>query len=273
MNESLDSPTRRAGLRTLVLGTLAVLPLAATPAVAETFRATYALSIIGLSIGHAYASASLQPNAYKIDIGVKLGGVASLVTDAKGAATASGAIANGTVLPTAYANTSANSTETRTVRMGLDAGSVRAIDIQPPFPDPELRVPVTEGMKRNILDPISALLMRVPDGQPLVGPAACNRTIPVYDGLVRFDVTLSYVGTKDVQTRGYKGLVSVCSARYTPIAGYRRDSSATKYMANNHNMEVWLAPYEKAQIVVPYYISIKTSAGTLLIQAADFKLE
>ena len=45
--------------------------------------------------------------------------------------------------------------------VSLDAGSVRAIDIQPPFPDPELRVPVTDAMKRNILDPISALLMRV----------------------------------------------------------------------------------------------------------------
>ena len=261
---------RRAGRTALAVLTLVC---ASAPAAAESFRANYALSIIGLSIGNAYATASLQPNAYKIDIGVKLGGVASLVTNAKGAATASGTIANATVLPTAYANASANTNETRTVRMGLEGGNVRAVDIQPPFPDPELRVPVTDAMKRNILDPVSALLMHVPDGQPLVGPAACNRTIPIYDGLVRFDVTLAYVGTKDVQTRGYKGPVSICSARYTPIAGYRRDSSATKYMADNHSMEVWLAPYEKMRVVIPYHISIKTSAGTLLIQAAEFNLE
>ena len=245
----------------------------AVPAMADSFRATYAISIVGLSVGNAYASANLQPNAYKIDIGVKLSGVASLVTDARGAATANGAIADAGVLPAAYANTSVNSQETRTIRMGLDAGTVRAIDIQPPFPDPGERVPVTEDMKRGILDPVSALVMRVPSGEPLVGAAACNRRIPIYDGLVRFDVTLSFVGTRDVQTRGYKGPVTVCAARYEPIAGYRRDSSATRFMANNRDLQVWLAPYEKLRMVVPYYVSIRTSAGTLLLQASEFHLE
>ena len=75
MNESPDSHERHAKRRIATLGALALL-LLATPASAQTFRANYALSIIGLSIGNAYATADLQPNAYKIDIGVKLGGVA-----------------------------------------------------------------------------------------------------------------------------------------------------------------------------------------------------
>ena len=252
---------------------LALIGVSSIQASAETFRATYALSIIGLSIGNAYAKANLQPNAYSIDIGVKLGGVAALVSNAKGAAAATGTITNNDILPSTYANTSANSNETRTVRMALDAGNVRAQDISPPFPDPDERVPVTEAMKKRIVDPVSGLLMRVPEGQPLVGPAACERRVPIYDGLVRFDVTLSYTGTKQVQTRGYSGPVTVCAARYAPIAGYRRDSSATRYMAENREMEVWLAPYEKLRIVVPYHVSIKTNAGTLLIQASEFHLE
>jgi len=60
----------------------------------------------------------------------------------------------------------------------------------PAFEDKEGRIPVTEANKRNIVDPTSALIMPVPEGEPLIGPAACNRTIPVYDGYVRFDVTL-----------------------------------------------------------------------------------
>ena len=280
---TIDSSDRRSGgptrageatirrlrpfLTFLVLGSFGA------EAAADTFRATYALSIIGLSIGNAYAKANLQPNAYQIDIGVKLGGVAALVSNARGAATASGTIANIDILPSAYANTSANSNETRTVRMSLDAGNVKAKEITPPFPDPEERLPVTDAMKRRIVDPVSGLLMRVPDGQSLVGPAACDRKVHVYDGLVRFDVTLSYTGTKQVQTRGYSGPVTICAARYAPIAGFRRDSSATRYMANNREMEVWLAPYEKLRIVVPFHVSIKTNAGTLLIQASEFHLE
>ena len=104
-------------------------------------------------------------------------------------------------------------------------------------------------------------------------PSACERRLPIYDGLVRFDVTLSYVGTKNVQTRGYAGPVTICAARYTPLGGYKRDSSATQYLANNREMEVWLAPVEKAHVVVPFHIAIRTSAGMLLIQAAEFHLD
>ena len=40
------------------------------------------------------------------------------------------ALADAAVLPNAYANTTANATETRTVRMGLNAGAVRAVEIE-----------------------------------------------------------------------------------------------------------------------------------------------
>lgn len=245
---------------------------ATASAKAESIRATYAISIIGVPIGNADAAASIEPGAYKIDIGLRLSGLAALVTKAKGAATANGVIANASVLPNAYANTTANSTETRTVRMGLNAGAVRAVEISPPFLDMDERVPVTSAHKTGILDPVSALVMSVPPGQPLVGPTACDRTIPVYDGLVRFNVSLFYKGVRNVRTKGYAGPVSVCSARYTPISGYKFDSQSTKYMADNRDLEVWLAPVAQAHVVVPYYIKVGTKSGSLIIQAVDFFL-
>lgn len=251
----------------------AMLVAAAAPgAAAETLKANYALSLMGLTIGNATAAANIDPAAYKVDLNVRLTGLAAMVNKTKGAATSSGSIANHSVLPAGYANTTANSNETRTVRMALSAGNVRAVDIQPPFYDMEARVPVTEAHKTAILDPVSALIMTVPEGQPLVGPAACNRTIPVYDGLVRFNVTLAYAGSKTVQGKGYSGPVSVCSVRYTPVAGYKLDSKSTKFMADNKSMEVWLAPIEAARVVAPYYISIGTATGTLVIKATDFSL-
>jgi len=119
-------------------------------------------------------------------------------------------------------------------------------------------VPVTAANKRNILDPATALIMAVPEGQPLVGPAACNRTIPVYDGYVRFDVTLHYVGVRDVAVDGYSGPVSVCAARYTPVSGHKRDSKSTKFMAENRDIEAWLAPIARAHVVVPFHIAMMT---------------
>lgn len=256
----------------LAAGLAAAAALAAGPARAESLKASYAISIIGVPIGNADAAASIEPGGYKIDIGLRLSGLAALVTKAKGAATANGVIANSSVLPNAYANTTANATETRTVRMGLNAGAVRAVEISPPFLDMEERVPVTPAHKTGILDPVSALLMSVPAGQPLVGPTACDRIIPVYDGLVRFNISLFYKGMRNVKTRGYAGPVSVCSARYTPISGFKFDSQSTKYMAENRDLEVWLAPVEQAHVVVPYYIKVGTKQGSLIIQAVDFFL-
>jgi len=256
----------------LAAAATAAFGLAAGTSQAEGLRATYALSIIGVPIGNADAAATIEPDAYKVDIGLRLSGLAALVTKAKGAATASGVIANASVLPNGYANTTANATETRTVRMGLNAGAVRAVEISPPFLDMDERVPVTQAHKTGVLDPVSALVMSVPPGQPLVGQTACDRTLPVYDGLVRFNVSLFFKGVRNVQAKGYSGPVSVCSARYTPISGFKLDSQSTKYMAENRDLEVWLAPVEQAHVVVPYYIKVGTKSGSLIIQAVDFHL-
>jgi hypothetical protein len=243
------------------------------PGRADEFRARYTVGLIGFPIGEAAAAGSLGPAGYRIDLNVKLTGVAAMVANVKLALVATGALRRGGVAPSTYATTSANSQGSRTVRMSLDAGNVKAVEIFPPFEDKEGRVPVTAANKRNILDPATALIMAVPEGQPLVGPAACNRTIPVYDGYVRFDVTLHYVGTRHVAVDGYSGPVSVCAARYTPVSGHKRDSKSTKFMAENRDIEAWLAPIERAHVVVPFHVAIMTLAGTAVIDAVEFSVE
>ena len=80
----------------------------------------------------------------------------------------------------------------------------------------------------------------------LTDPANCNRTIPIFDGAARFDMVLSYGETQSVEKPGYKGPVLVCNARYVPIAGHRSLRPSTKFMEDNKDMQVWLAPVEKA---------------------------
>jgi hypothetical protein len=240
---------------------------------ADEFRARYTVSLIGLPIGEAAAAGSIGPASYRIDLKAKLTGVAAMVANVKLALVATGALRRGGVAPSTYATTSANSQGARTVRMSLDAGNVKAVEIFPPFDDKEGRVPVTAANKRNILDPATALIMTVPEGQPLVGPAACNRTIPVYDGYVRFDITLHYIGVRDVAVDGYSGPVSVCAARYTPISGHKRDSKSTRFMAENRDIEAWLAPIARAHVVVPFHVALMTLAGSAVIDAFEFSVE
>lgn len=244
----------------------------AVPAGAETLKAHYGLSLMGLSIGSAFASGVVEPQNYRVDISMKTTGLANLVNNTKGAATASGGLTAGGPSPASYANTTSNSEETRTVRMSLSGNAVRAVEVKPAPWDADARVPVSESAKRHIVDPVSALIMSVPAGQELTGPAACNRIISIFDGVTRFDVHLAYAGARMAETRGYSGPVTVCTARYTPIAGHRPDSSSTRYMAANHDMSVWLAPLPDAHVVVPIHIDIGTAAGKLVIDAAEFQI-
>jgi hypothetical protein len=243
--------------------------LPAASATAGQVSARYSVTLIGIPLGTASLDGDVSPAGYKIAVNAKLTGLAAMVSSTRSAATAAGSYVKGLVVPSAYANTSANSKETRTVRMAMQSGTVKGVDISPPVPEAPDRVPLTDAHTRNIVDPLSALIMPVPGTEAVVGPAACNRTLPVYDGFTRFDVKLSYVGLREVRTKGFAGQVVVCNARYTPIAGHR-NRKPVQFMAENKDIQVWLAPVGEARVVVPYRISVATMVGTTVIEATDF---
>lgn len=239
---------------------------------AETLKAHYGMTLMGLSIGSAYANGFVEPRSYRIDIGMRTTGLANLVNSAKGVASASGGMSLNGPSPANYANTTSNSEETRTIRMSLSSNAVRSVEIRPEPWDLPARVPLGESARRRVVDPVSALIMPVPANQELLGPAACERTISVFDGITRFDISLSYSGAQNVEARGYAGPVVVCAARYTPIAGHRPDSASTRYMSENQDIHVWLAPLPETHVVVPIHIDIGTAAGELAIDASEFTL-
>ena len=257
----------RAALLLATVGTLA------TAAEAETVRTRYGISLIGLPFGTATVDGTLEPQSYRLELQTKLTGLASILSSSKGAATATGTMPDNHVLPETYATTSSGGDVTRTVRMSMTAGNVDKSEITPPwdpFPD---RVPVTDADRRAIVDPMSALIMAVPGTGPVIGPAACERTIPVFDGAARFNIVLAYTGTRKVKTKGYAGDVAVCSVRYHPVAGHRANRPGTKFMADNKDMEAWLAPVGQSRIVVPYRISVATMIGTVVVEATQFEVK
>ena len=268
-----DSMTPAAFSRmTLLAGAVALGPLAAGDALAQdTFRARYSVKLIGLALGTASLNGTFEPSSYQIEATARLAGVATMVSNSKGAATSSGVFLQGKVAPNAFATTAANSTTTRTVRMALKQGNVTASEISPPFEELPGRVPVLELHKQKVIDPLSALVMPVPGEDKVLGPAACNRSLPVYDGWARFNINLSYVGLRQVKAKGYEGPVAVCNARYIPVAGHRPDRPGTKFMENNKQMEVWLVPVGESRIAVPFRISVATMIGTTVIEATDFE--
>jgi hypothetical protein len=96
--------------------------------------------------------------------------------------------------------------------------------------------------------------------------------VAIFDGYTRFDVNLTYVGERTVSAKGYDGPVAVCAARYVPISGHSRDRPATKFMADNKDLEVWLAPIASDHVLIPFRVSVRTMIGTTIIEAEEFRL-
>ncbi|HVP97893.1 MAG TPA: DUF3108 domain-containing protein [Roseiarcus sp.] len=247
--------------------------LGAASASADILNASYRVSLIGLPIGTANLHAQLSPTSYSIAADAKLTGLARLFSNARGASTGQGAIVNGRVSPATFATVAANANMTRTIRMALAGNTVTGVDISPPFEDKPDRVPLGPHDQQNIVDPIGAAVIPAPPAEPLLSPASCNRKIPIFDGYTRFDVNLSYVGQRSVKTTGYEGPVLVCAARYVPISGHGKNRATTKFMAENKDLEVWLAPIERDHLLMPFRVSARTMIGTTVIEASEFRVE
>jgi Protein of unknown function (DUF3108) len=240
---------------------------------ADVLHATYRVSLVGLPIGAVNLNVDLTPTSYAIAGDAKVTGIAKLfVANAHGASAGKGAIVQGHVSPASFATIAADAHMTRTIRMALSGNSVVGIDISPPFQDKPDRVPLGPNDKRGIVDPVGAVILPAPSSGPILSPAACNRKVPIFDGYTRFDVDLTYVGERTVSAKGYNGPVAVCAARYVPISGHSRDRPATKFMADNKDLEVWLAPIASDNVLIPFRVSVRTMIGTTVIEAQEFRL-
>lgn len=252
----------------LSLAAAAAAILATVPAQAEKLAVSYEITLAGLTFGRADVAADITSGRYNLDVNARTTGLAA-ITKGAGRAQSSGAIGGAIPNSTGYAMTAQSSDGPRTVRMSLAGGSVRGAEINPPIEPKADRVPVTDAHKRGVLDPVSALIM--PQTAANATDAGnCNRTLPIFDGAARYDIVLSYKGVRQVKTKGYEGPVIVCAARYVPQAGHRAERKTTQFMANNRDMETWLAPVNGTKVLVPYKIAVKTMVGTAVIEASNF---
>ncbi len=258
---------RREKRRILALALLASLATAGQAA-AGPVEARYGVSLAGLQIGTAVFSGDITPQGYRATLNARLTGLVGVLTTGQGAVQVSGVFSGQRPLSAGYALSANNSQISRTIQIGMNAGNVTQVAIEPPFEPKADRVPVLEHHRRNVADPVSALLMPVAGAGELLTPENCNRTIPVFDGVQRFDVTLSSAGARVLNEpkKGYVGHALVCSARYAPIAGHR-PIPATTYMQANRDMSVWLVPVAGSRTLIPWRIQVKTQIGMLVIEA------
>lgn len=254
------------------------------PAAAETrVRAKYVATLAGFEVGTASMQAGIDRASYDMNLSLRMSGLVKLITGAKGAATSRGAYQDARVTPSAYAiNTRAND-KGQIVRFALAGGAVRQLSVEP-TPKTRNIIPISEADKRGIIDPLSAVMMPVAGAGDTLAPSSCDRTLPVFDGRQRYDITLRYDRTEVARPEpqkdetpgargGYDGKLIVCKASYKAISGHRPGKESVEFMEKNKEMEVWLAPIAGTRALLPWKISVRTQMGVLVITASSFVID
>jgi len=241
--------------------------VAASPSV--KVDGTYEISIAGWGLARATLDMTYENGRYDADLLMVPKGVARIVTAVRTSVAAAGEVRGSNVLPSRYKVRATQTSKPVSVDMSMRRGTVTRVSARPPLKRLPGRVAVTNGHKRNIVDPLSSGLMpiRTQDGRD-----ACKRTLKIYDGWTRYDVRLSFKGHRQVSTEGFSGKVAVCAARWVPVSGHRPAKKEVKYLAANTNLEMTVVPIPDAGVAIPYSVTIGTPNGTIQIEPSRLQI-
>jgi hypothetical protein len=263
----------RIGRRFCLAGSaMAVLCLAAGGAVAQgKLDARYTASLAGVPIGKGAWVIEIGDDQFTAAASGMTTGLLRVFATGQGSGASRGAVRGDNLMPTTFVSNINNDKRVEDLRIVMSSGTVKDLVVDPPtIPNPE-RVPLTDAHRRGVVDPMSAGLMLVAGNGDPVSPEACRRTVPVFDGRMRFDLQLSFKRIEKVQAqKGYQGPVAVCGVQFVPLAGHVPDRPAIKYLMAQRDMEMWLAPIPGTRIVVPYRISLQTPLGQGVLEATQF---
>jgi len=254
----------------LIAALATVIP--AGPATAQgKLDARYVVTLAGIQIGKGAWVIDIADDQFTAAASGATTGMLQVLASGTGSGASRGQVVAGRPVPASFASSVTSDRKTEEIRIVIERGNVKDYAVFPPLlPSPE-RIPVSEAHRVGVHDPMTASLIRVPgNGDPL-RPDACPRLISVFDGRMRFDLSLSYKRMERVKAeRGYEGPVVVCSVQFTPVSGYVPSRPTIKYLIQQRDIEVWLAPIASTRVLVPFRLVVPTPLGLGIMQAVQF---
>lgn len=258
----------RFAILAVALSSDAALHLAAAQQKLDT---TYSATLLGLPFGEILWTVELGKNQFTAAATGGLAGLLRIFSSGHGEVTAHGTLPGGRPVASDFALKVIAGKWTDQIRIVFRGGKAQEyVAGPPPEPKPN-QVPITDADRVGVFDPMTALLIHMAGSGEMAVPAACERTIPVFDGHTRYNLRLEFKRTEKVETpTGYQGPVVVCSVKFFPRAGYDPGHFLVTYLAAQPDMEVWLAPFSGSRLMVPYRLSVPTPFGLGVLQATKF---
>jgi Protein of unknown function (DUF3108) len=231
----------------------------------------YTATFLGLPVGEGQVRSTINGTKYNTTTNAKASGIGSVFAGGYANVVARGDIGKSRLHGTFYSYEAKGKEGLNSFKMELVKDSVKSAIFTPEKPQIGEIVPLKDEHKRNIFDPIAATTVVVQEGQTMLSQAGCGNTQQVFDGKLRYDITLTYMANEKVEIDGYKGEVVKCKLQMTAIAGYRTDKPIMK---ENEKVPVfvWLMPVNNSRLMLIYKVQLNTKFGLGVMTAQRVNL-
>jgi hypothetical protein len=240
----------------------------------QKVTADYSINFNGIGIGDFKITSDMNNDQYAIKARARISVLAGMLFEWKGDTSSTGQVMARRPHPFSYSFGYRTGDKGENIDVKFSNNVVEEIAVSPPQRQNPSRIPITRKHMLNVVDPLSAVVMLTNIGSNKSGTEVCSRRLPIFDGKQRYDIKLSYKGTKAVSAaNGYNGPAFVCKVKFLPIAGHKPGDKENEYAAKSESMEIWMIPLSKAELYVPYYVYIPTSVGGASLTATGFSVE
>src|SRR6188472_2498001 len=154
--------------------------------------ARYVVTLSGLPIGQGAWVIEIGDDSFTASASGATAGLLRVFASGQGQSAARGGVSGGQPIPSSYASRIVTDEKSDEVRMTISSGTVKEFVANPPTVASPDRVPVTEAHRRGVSDPMTASLVRVPGSGDTLVPQACQRTLSIFDGRMRYDLQLAF---------------------------------------------------------------------------------
>lgn len=250
----------------------AALPAAASGLVKVVTK--YEVTIAGVPLGSIKFFGNIDDESYTLTGRGESSRLIDLISEVKAEGKSAGALAGVRVLPESYKLRFKADDNRQRVDMRFSGGGIEQLAAKPALKSSPSRVPVEASHRVGVIDPISALIMPLPEGA-LDGEAACERRLPIFDGRYRYDIVLSHKRTATAALPGKSAertRLFVCKVKYEPVAGHKPKRKSTRYWQENDGMEIWLMPVAEARLFVPYRAVAPSRIGPVVLSLSKLKV-
>src|SRR3954468_286758 len=175
----------------LGLGVCAVAFAALAPQAAGAqgrLDAQYEATLAGIAVGKGSWTIEIGDDTFSAAAQGGTSGLLKAFSGGTGSGASQGRVINGALVANAYTATTHTSKKAETIRLVLANGGVKEFAIEPEPPvDPD-RIVVTDAHRKNVLDPMTGAMIRVPGNGEVLSPDSCRSGAGIFDGRLRYDL-------------------------------------------------------------------------------------